>query len=257
MGLISRVSSRTYRYENMTILSKTQFSTTILLFSTLLPISNTQLSEKGVTYASKCEACKYMSKELEHRLKETGKNKEKIEIGRFSTTKSKPQKVVDYSRSELRLIESLHGDTETEVKGVCDRILEYNMHKERTGSLRFAKGESQTMGTLKGLVDKGVKVDLGIPLDLWDEPSAEVTQMKKQCETILEAFEDDIEEWYFDKIHFGKSLEEYLCRGKVLKNKDLGCLDEEWDGSQLVESLQGEEAGNEADGEDGGRKTEL
>lgn len=36
------------------------------------------------------------------------------------------------------------------------------------------------MATLKGLVQKGVKVDLGIPLELWDEPSVEVTFLKKQ-----------------------------------------------------------------------------
>ena len=35
---------------------------------------------------------------------------------------------------------------------VCDNILKYNVHAERSGSLRYAKGESQTMGTLKGLV---------------------------------------------------------------------------------------------------------
>ena len=235
---------------------------TISLFFTLLTLFQTissQLSEKGVVYASNCEACKYMAIELEGRLKETSKIKDKIEVGRFTTTKSKSTKIVDYSRSELRLIESLHGDEESEIKGVCERMLEYNMHKERAGSLRFAKGESQTMGTLKGLVDRGVKVDLGIPLDLWDEPSAEVTQMKKQCEVILEEYEEDIEEWYFDKNNFGKSLEEYLCRGKVLKGKDVGCLEEEWTGKELVESLDEKEAGLEADKESGvfGEKDEL
>ena len=32
---------------------------------------------------------------------------------------------------------------------------------------------------------------------MWDEPSAEVTQLKKQCEMMLENYEDDIESWYF------------------------------------------------------------
>ena len=36
------------------------------------------------------------------------------------------------------------------------------------------------MTTLKNLVHKGVKVELGLPYELWDEPSAEVTHMKKQ-----------------------------------------------------------------------------
>ena len=35
------------------------------------------------------------------------------------------------------------------------------------------------MSTLHGLVDKGVKVELGIPYEMWDEPSAAVTKMKQ------------------------------------------------------------------------------
>ena len=64
-----------------------------------------------------------------------------------------------YETSELRLIESM--------ENICDAILEYNMHKERAGSRRFAKGESETMQTLKDLRDRGVKVDLGIPEQVW------------------------------------------------------------------------------------------
>ena len=45
---------------------------------------------------------------------------------------------------------------------------------------------------------KGVKVDLGIPHELWDKPSAEVTQLKSQCEVMLERHEEDIEDWYFN-----------------------------------------------------------
>jgi protein canopy 3/4 len=53
------------------------------------------------------------------------------------------------------------------------------VHAEREGSLRYGKGESQTMQTLKGLKNRGVKVELGIPEDLWDAPSAEITNLKK------------------------------------------------------------------------------
>lgn len=42
------------------------------------------------------------------------------------------------------------------------------------------QGTSQTMNTLKNLVDKGVKVELGVPYELWDEPSVEVAEMKRQ-----------------------------------------------------------------------------
>lgn len=46
-----------------------------------------------------------------------------------------------------------------------------------------AQGTSQTMNTLKNLVNKGVKVELGIPYELWDEPSVEVAEMKRQVIT--------------------------------------------------------------------------
>lgn len=42
------------------------------------------------------------------------------------------------------------------------------------------------MTTLKNLVHKGVKVDLGLPYELWDEPSVEVTDMKKQVEKSMQ-----------------------------------------------------------------------
>ena len=47
---------------------------------------------------------------------------------------------------ELRLIEAINDPH------ICDKILQYNMHKERSGSLRFAKGMSETFQTLHGLV---------------------------------------------------------------------------------------------------------
>ena len=34
-------------------------------------------------------------------------------------------------------------------------------------------------GFINNFRDKGVKVDLGIPYDLWDEPSAEVRKMQR------------------------------------------------------------------------------
>ena len=94
-----------------------------------------------------------------------------VETG-YSHTKEK--KKTKYVTSELRLIETM--------EGICDRILAYNIHKERKDSTRFAKGQSETFQTLEGLVNKGVKVDIGIPHELWNKPSAEVTQLKTQCE---------------------------------------------------------------------------
>lgn len=136
----------------------------------------------------------------------------------YSLDDVKPKKRKQYKRSELRLLESM--------ENVCDRILQYNLHKERKDSTRFAKGMSQTFRTLHGLVDKGVKVDLGIPYELWDTPSAEVTQMKSQCETLLERHEKDIEDWYFNHQENGEPLIKFLCEENALKGKDSNCLNE-------------------------------
>jgi len=170
----------------------------------------------GVKYANNCEACKVLAIELQGRLSETGKTHEVLEFG-YSFDAVKPKKKKEYKKSETRLIESL--------EGVCERVLEYNIHKERKDSTRFAKGMSETFQTLHGLVDKGVKVELGIPPELWDKPSAEVTQLKTQCEMLLERYEPDIEEWYFDKQDDGPLID-YLCRDRVLSKKDSECLDE-------------------------------
>lgn len=129
----------------------------------------------------------------------------------------KPKKRTEYRRSELRLLES--------TEDVCERILEYNLHKERSDSTRFAKGMSQTFKTLHGLVDKGVKVELGIPPELWDKPPVEVTQMKSQCENMLEEYEDVISNWYF-KLQDEKDLIVHLCEEKVLAANDRKCLTE-------------------------------
>lgn len=63
-----------------------------------------------------------------------------------------------------------------------------------------------------------------MPYELWDKPSAEITNMKTQCETLLENFEDDISNWYFH--HQEIPLQNFLCRDRVLKGDDDKCLDE-------------------------------
>uniref|UniRef100_A0A2M3Z9P2 Putative ctg4a n=1 Tax=Anopheles braziliensis TaxID=58242 RepID=A0A2M3Z9P2_9DIPT len=188
----------------------------VLLGITIHPIHAGPEENEGVKYADRCEACKVLATELQARLTETGRSHDVIEIG-YSVDDVKPKKRTEYRRSELRLVDTL--------ENVCERILEYNIHKERKDSTRFAKGMSQTFQTLHGLVNKGVKVDLGIPYELWDKPSAEITQMKTQCESLIEGYEDVIEKWYFEK-QDEKPLIEYLCVDNVLKNKNTKCLNE-------------------------------
>ncbi|XP_064476018.1 protein canopy 4-like [Ornithodoros turicata] len=186
----------------------------LLLLACIVSAEETIEEEKyGVKYADECEVCKYLTVELLEMLKETGKTHDVIETG--YSLDSKDRKVKKYAVSELRLLESL--------EGICDRLLEYNIHKERKDSTRFAKGTSTTFKVLNELVAKGVKVDLGIPQELWDKPSAEVTNLKTQCESLLEKHESDIENWYFH--HQDKPLGQYLCVERALKKGDDGCLD--------------------------------
>ncbi|KAM7366552.1 hypothetical protein PAMP_015985 [Pampus punctatissimus] len=105
------------------------------------------------------------------------------------------------------------------VENVCQRLLNYNLHKERSGSNRFAKGMSETFSTLHGLVNKGVNVVMDIPFELWNETSAEVADMKKQ-------YEDVIEDWY--KGNQEEDLTTYLCEKHVLRGQDTACLNEQW-----------------------------
>ena len=194
------------------LISVNLFSLIFINLICIAQLENELEDEHGVKYASQCEACKYFVTELEERLKETGKSHDVIEVGYSIDSKRKKRK--KYQQSELRLVESLDG--------ICERLLEYNIHKERKDSSRFAKGMSQTFQTLHGLVQKGVKVDLGIPYELWDKPSAEVTNLKTQCELLLEKHEDDVEDWYWN--HQDESLTKFLCIDRALRKGDSSCI---------------------------------
>ncbi|XP_034712869.1 protein canopy 4 [Etheostoma cragini] len=172
-------------------------------------------SEEDERLPNKCEVCKFLSVELQDALEKTGRSKEVLEVGEVLGTGKRKRKI-KYNTSETRLTEV--------VDNICERILHYNVHAERPGSLRYAKGASQTMTTLKNLVHKGVKVDLGLPYELWDEPSVEVSHMKKQCETMLEQYEEVVEDWYFH--HQDKRLENFLCENHVLMTSEQECIKE-------------------------------
>ncbi|KAI9524408.1 Protein canopy 3 [Dissostichus eleginoides] len=166
---------------------------------------------------NKCEVCKFVSIEMKSAFDETGKTKEVIGRNyRFIDGKGAPP--IKYVKSDLRFIEV--------VENVCQRLLGYNLHKERTGSNRFAKGMSETFSTLHGLVNKGVNVVMDIPFELWNETSAEVSELKKQCDVLIERYEDVIEDWY--KGSQEEDLTTYLCEKHVLKGQDAACLNEEW-----------------------------
>ncbi|XP_035531097.1 protein canopy homolog 3 [Morone saxatilis] len=189
----------------------------LLLLISSVGAAKSAADDEWVNLPNKCEVCKFVSIEMKSAFDETGKTKEVIDRNyRFIDSKGAPP--IKYVKSDLRFIEV--------VENVCQRLLEYNLHKERTGSNRFAKGMSETFSTLHGLVNKGVNVVMDIPYELWNETSAEVADLKKQCDVLVEQYEEVIEEWY--KGTQEEDLTTYLCEKHVLKGQDKACLSEDW-----------------------------
>uniref|UniRef100_A0A803XZ46 Protein canopy homolog 3 n=1 Tax=Meleagris gallopavo TaxID=9103 RepID=A0A803XZ46_MELGA len=172
------------------------------------------------SYAFPPTVCKYVALELKSAFEETGKTKEVIDT-KYGFLDGKGA-AVKYTQSDIRLIEV--------TENICKRLLDYNLHKERSGSNRFAKGMSETFETLHNLVHKGVKVVMDIPYELWNETSAEVADLKKQCDVLVEEYEDVIEDWY--RHHQTEDLSQFLCADRVLKGKDASCLTEKWTGKK-------------------------
>uniref|UniRef100_A0A8C0F042 Protein canopy homolog 3 n=1 Tax=Bubo bubo TaxID=30461 RepID=A0A8C0F042_BUBBB len=142
------------------------------------------------------DLCKYVAVELKSAFEETGKTKEVIDT-KYGFLDGKGS-AVKYTQSSLR------------------------------GKL--CGGMSETFETLHNLVHKGVKVVMDIPYELWNETSAEVADLKKQCDVLVEEYEDVIEDWY--RHHQTEDLSQFLCADHVLKGKDTSCLAEKWSGKK-------------------------
>jgi hypothetical protein len=165
------------------------------------------IEDDWVKLPTKCESCRLFVTEFEAKFGETGRSHEVIRTQKGIVGK--------YATSEIRLIETL--------ENICDRMLDYRMHKEFDDVRRFAKGTSRTMRTLSDLQKKGVKVDLGMPDELWDAPSAEITRLKLDCESIVDAYEEDLEVWFANEQQ--TPLIDYLCAQRVLtKDDSSACL---------------------------------
>uniref|UniRef100_A0A8C1W6A6 Protein canopy homolog 3 n=1 Tax=Cyprinus carpio TaxID=7962 RepID=A0A8C1W6A6_CYPCA len=193
----------------------------VVLFLVSATAANKSGDDEWVHLPNKCEVCKFLSIEMKSAFEETGKTKEVIETNyRFMDDKGAPP--IKYVKSDIRFIEVM--------ENVCSRIMQYNLHKDRAGSNRFAKGMSETFSTLHNLVNKGVKVVMDIPYELWNETSAEVADLKKQCDVMVEQYEEVIEDWY--KGSQEEDLTTYLCEKHVLKGQDTDCLKEKWTGKK-------------------------
>ncbi|CAD6187322.1 unnamed protein product [Caenorhabditis auriculariae] len=113
---------------------------------------------------TKCEICSIVSDELENALSRV------------------------YSKTSSNFIDA--------VDGFCNVMNQYKIHKEKKGVERFSKEQSKTLNTIKELKERGVQVELGMPFEMFEQPSAEITQIKQGCEGMLEQYEDQLENWF-------------------------------------------------------------
>ncbi|KAH8868463.1 Protein canopy 4 [Schistosoma japonicum] len=175
-------------------------SISILIF--LLLVKSDMMTD--VVLPSKCEGwTPLLVTEILSRLQET-KSSDTLNLHSFQ---GDPMKL-KYDTSELRLYEVL------EDPPICNRLLQYKVHKERQDSTRFDKSMPQTMKSLSELVNRGVDVKLDVPFELWDKPSAEVTTLFKQCIPLVNEYQEIIEEWFYNNQN--RNLYDYLCRENVL-----------------------------------------
>ncbi|KAJ0006113.1 hypothetical protein NQD34_013386 [Periophthalmus magnuspinnatus] len=201
-----------------------QYFVVLGLFLALGAVKKDGGDDEWVHLPNKCEVCKFVSIEMKSAFEETGKTKEVIDRN-YRFIDGKGAAPIKYVKSDLRFIEV--------VENVCQRLLEYNLHKERSGSNRFAKGMSETFSTLHGLVNKGVNVVMDIPYELWNETSAEVADLKKQCDVLVEQYEEVIEDWY--KGDQSEDLTTYLCAKHVLKGQDAAVVEEKGERAAIAE----------------------
>ncbi|KAG5446015.1 Protein canopy 4 [Clonorchis sinensis] len=180
----------------------------------LFDLSTGLSSNPEVSLPTKCEVCRILVYEVLQRLRETTSSQSLLVSSTPTGSKS-----IKYDKSELRFYNVFQEPP------ICNRMLQYKLHKERTGCGRFHKDTPETLRSLRELVQRGVDVKLDVPLEMWDQPSVEITSLFKQCANMLSNHEEAIEEWFFS-LQGERDLLQYLCGEKILKDHEKDCLSE-------------------------------
>uniref|UniRef100_A0A1I7TLI7 DUF3456 domain-containing protein n=1 Tax=Caenorhabditis tropicalis TaxID=1561998 RepID=A0A1I7TLI7_9PELO len=76
------------------------------------------------------------------------------------------------------------------------------------------------------------QVELGMPFEMWDQPSAEIVALRQSCESLLEEYEEIIEEWFFEKTD-SEDLFKKLCVQNAIKNGDINCFEKPYHSTEL------------------------
>uniref|UniRef100_A0AC35UGJ2 DUF3456 domain-containing protein n=1 Tax=Rhabditophanes sp. KR3021 TaxID=114890 RepID=A0AC35UGJ2_9BILA len=144
----------------------------------------------GTTLPSKCESCILMISEFNAELAQI-----KLPLS-VDTIDKAEQVVMDVGER------------------VCAIMIKYRIDSSKQDLNRFVKGTTDAMLQLKSMRDKGVKINLEIPEELWDAPGIESSQLKLYCESILEEFE----EAFIGSIYNNKDLKKEICVDKLKCN---------------------------------------
>ncbi|CAA94121.2 DUF3456 domain-containing protein [Caenorhabditis elegans] len=131
---------------------------------------------------------------------------------------------MEFEAKSVKVHKRLSSEFADITENICNGFNEFKIHKEKTGLERFSRAQSKTIETLKQMREKGVKVELGMPFEMWDQPSAEIFALRQGCESLLEDYEDLIEEWFINKASL-EDLFKQLCARNALKNQETSCFD--------------------------------
>jgi len=165
---------------------------------------------------TKCQVCRVLVTELMIELNKTANVKDTLHLtNRLDGDETEDsQKAINYQRSEIRLMESL--------EHVCKNTRNY---KAIAGpDFPYLKGVKSMFQTeLENMMGKsGLKLQLDAPKDIVDDPTLEVKRLEAFCNQMIETNEEDIEDWYMN--HQEKDPIDYVCKTRILKEKDTECL---------------------------------
>lgn len=164
---------------------------------------------------TKCQVCRILVTELMVELNRTANNRDVLHLSsRLDEDGDEYGKTIDYSKSEIRLMDS--------IEKVCGNTAKY---KSIAGpDFPYLTGvKSMFQSELENMMGKsGLKMKLDAPQDIVDDPTMEIRRLRSYCNQMIETNEEDIEEWYMK--HSGENPLDYICAERVLKGKDTDCL---------------------------------
>ncbi|PIO28265.1 hypothetical protein AB205_0193370 [Aquarana catesbeiana] len=186
--------------------------------------------------------CKYVAVELKSSFDETSRTHEVIDA-QYGFLDGRNKKKIKYTDSDIRLIDV--------TEGLCQRLLEYNLHKERTGSNRFAKsltclsalmiddGTPTYVRKLRHLGPANENSRGSIAKSPWaDDVSGWEIRTSQQCRGGIEDEEEhqsaclELQVCTFYRRFFFSKLCNRILIKCVTAIKAKGCLDEKWSGKK-------------------------